>query len=111
MKWRDVNGRELAEGDIIEDIRRRVIGRVIIQRGMPAIMVYKQFSTRLMGYEPVEYKAPQEAYIRELVERHTRIWWMMHGYVLENVEILKHTEESPKKKYRSGAAFYGAQYQ
>jgi len=92
MKWKDGFGSNLQEGDIIEDTRRRIIGRVNWHNGLPAMEAIKRFSARTMGYELMDNKGPKEAYIVGIVPRHTKVWYWRHGYVLDHVEILQHAQ-------------------
>lgn len=108
MKWRDVTGQTIAAGDIIEDTARRVIGKVVIWHGLPAVQMFKRFSVRTIDYEPIDYKGPDEAYIRGLVDRHTKVWWWLHGYRLDNVEIIKQAERRPRSNRRTVVAKYDA---
>jgi len=104
MKWRDVNGQPLSEGDIVEDTSRKVIGKIIIRHGLPALLKWKQFDRKTMNYEPVEYKAPMEAYEIGIIERHTKLWWAMHRYTLDNVEIIAHSQ--PERRIRMPGTTY-----
>lgn len=92
MKWRDVNGKRLNIGDVVEDFDRRVIGLVTEANGLPCIQMQKQFRTDCLGYVPLDNCGPKEAYIRGLVDRHTKFWWWLHRYTL-NVLILKKAEQ------------------
>ena len=86
-KWRDLNGKILREGDMIEDVDRRVIGKVVYDCGLPCVLMQKQFRPELLGYELLDWKGPKEAYMRGLVAKHTKLWWWAHRYTL-NVIVL-----------------------
>ena len=105
QKWRDAYGFEIAVGDIVEDTRRRVIGRIVNWHGLPAIQMFKRFSLSIMGYEQIDCKGPAEAYIRGLVDRHTKIWWWLHNYTLDNVEILKQADRRPRSAHPGVVCF------
>ena len=88
-KWRDLNGEILHDGDMIEDVERRVIGKVLMEGGLPYVLMQKQFRPDLLGYEPLDGKGPKEAYVRGLVARHTKLWWWMHRYTLSVIVLQK----------------------
>lgn len=88
-KWRDSSGCELRIGDIVEDTERRIIGKIVLQNGLPALEIFKRFSAETLGYEFIDNKGTKEAYIRSIVPRHTRLWYWRRGYVLDNVTILR----------------------
>jgi hypothetical protein len=88
-KWRDLNGEILHDGDMIEDVERRVIGKVLMGGGLPYVLIYKEFRPDLLGYEPLDTKGPHEAYVRGLVTRHTKLWWWLHRYTLSVIVLQK----------------------
>ena len=99
MMWKDANGNELHAGDIVEDTSRRIIGRVIWQHGLPALYAQKKFSYKTMGYELLDMQGPQEAYIKSIVPRHTKLYYFLRGYVLDDVMILRAAEPA-KREYK-----------
>lgn len=108
MYWRDYSGNILNAGDMVEDMRRREIGKVVFQNGLPYSMVCKRFSPSTLGYEYVDPKGPAEAYLRSLVDKHTKIWWALHGYRLMDVDLLKRAEKVPRTPWQIGAVRFDA---
>lgn len=93
LRWKDCNGNNLTVGDIIEDASRRAIGKLVEVNGIPCIRMMKVFRNDLLGYELLDYKGPEEAYIRALIPHSLKIGWWLRGYVLDHVEILRQYKE------------------
>lgn len=92
-EWKDAFGQVIKTGDIVEDTNRKIIGRVIKRYGMPMIYAMKKFNAELLSYEMVELKGPNAAYEYGIIPRHTKIWYRLHGYVLDHIEIIKPMRE------------------
>ena len=89
MIWRDCIGDAIRVGDMIEDSRTREIGRVIWKHGYPMMAAEKMFSPVTMQYEKIAKSAVDEAYIRCIVPRKTKLNYFLHGYRLDHIEILQ----------------------
>lgn len=100
-KWRDLNGEILHDGDIVEDVERRLIGKILMEGGYPYVLMQKQFRPDLLGYEPLDMTGPKEAYLRGLVSRHTKLWWWLHGYRV-NAIILRKAERQRRAPWKPG---------
>lgn len=94
MTWRDMYGNEIHIGDVVENVSKREIGRVIkTGNGLPAMMMWKRFSTKTLGYEPVGLGGAKEAYFRPMIQRHSKLWWYLHDYCIPDIEIIQYAKE------------------
>ena len=88
MIWRDAWGETIQSGDIVEDLDRRYIGKVLFRYGKPHIHYFKQFSAQTLGYKFVDVVGPDEAYIRCLAPK--KEWrYKLNGHRLNHVEVLQ----------------------
>lgn len=88
MVWRDAWGEPIQQGDIVEDLNHRYIGKVLFMYNKPHIHYFKQFSAQTLNYELVDVYAPDEAYIRCLAPK--KEWrYRLNGHRLNNVEVLQ----------------------
>jgi len=100
LKWKDVSGNFLDYGDIVEDFEKRIIGEIVHSHfnNQPVLRIISEFSIKSMGYVEVSNHGPYEATERNFIPRHSKLYWFIHGYRLNNIELLKKNEDRVRKR-------------
>ena len=91
LKWKDAYGNQIGYGDIVEDFERRIIGKVVrsMLTGQPVLQIISQFSIKAMTYLPPPDNSTDFSLERNFIPKHSKLYWILHGYRLDNIEILK----------------------
>lgn len=91
LKWKDAYGNQIKYGDIVEDFERRIIGKVVrsLLTGQPVLQVISQFSIKAMTYVPPPDNSTNYSLERNFIPYHNKLYWILHNYRIDNIEILK----------------------
>lgn len=91
LKWKDAGGNSLDYGDIVEDFEKRVIGEIVHSHfnNQPVLRVISQFSVKSMGYVNPPNYSTHEATERSFIPHHSKLYWFIFGYRLNNIELLR----------------------
>ena len=94
LKWKDMAGNSLDYGDIVEDIERRIIGEIVhgYFNNQPMLRIISQFSIKAMKYIEMPNHSTYEATERSFIPHHSKLYWFIHSYRINNIELLKKGE-------------------
>lgn len=98
LKWKDASGKPLNYGDIVEDFEKRIIGEIVHSHfnNQPVLRVISQFSIKSMGYVNIPNNGPYEATERSFIPNHSKLYWLVFGYRLNNIELLKKAKDESR---------------
>lgn len=90
--WRDQCGEPIHPGDILLDVDCQIIGTAVWQYGLPAIRKDKKFNWNTLEYEWIARTAVDNAYIQQIIPKHSKLWLWMNNHCIPNIKVIRHAE-------------------
>lgn len=100
MKFRDIYGRQLQYGDTVMEVSTHNIG--VIARSetddRPVFYLLKRFNWKYLNFETIYHKSAAACYESDFIPKHTKLYWILHGWRLTNIELIQHAERNRRVK-------------